>query len=65
MQALLDAEVPSKVGLVTEQEIEAFYQANKARLQREEAAIQEQIRTHLQNQKLATQRDAFLKTLRS
>jgi len=41
---LLDAEVTGKVGLVTEQEIESFYQANKARLQGEEAQIREQVR---------------------
>ena len=34
---LLDAEVTSKVGLVTEQEIENFYQANKAQIRGEEA----------------------------
>ena len=45
--ALLDAEVTSKVGLVTEQEIESFYQANKAQLQGEEAAVREQIRAQL------------------
>lgn len=32
VQTLLDAEVTSKVGLVTEQGIESFYQANKAQL---------------------------------
>ena len=37
--ALLDAEVTSKVGLVTEQEIESYYQANKARLQGEEGIV--------------------------
>src|SRR5207248_2695948 len=52
VQTLLDAEVTSKVGLVTEQEIETFYQANKARLQGEEATVREQIRTQLQTQKL-------------
>src|SRR5712691_693049 len=62
---LLDAEVTSKVGLVTEQEIETFSQANKARLQGEEATLREQIRAHLQNQKLAAQRDAFVQSLRS
>jgi protein-disulfide isomerase len=62
---LLDTEVTSKVGLVTEQEIEGFYQANKARLQGDEATLREQIRAHLQNQKLAAQRDAFVDSLRS
>src|SRR6266536_1396376 len=32
VQKLIDAEVTSKVGLVTEDEVEAFYQANKARI---------------------------------
>lgn len=63
--ALLDAEVTSKVGLVTEQEIENFYQANKAQIQGEQAQVREQIRAHLQNQKLGTKRDEFLKSLRS
>ncbi len=63
--ALLDAEVTGKVGLVTEQEIEAFYQANKGELKGEEATVREQIRAYLQNQKLTTQREAFLASLRS
>src|SRR5947208_10457094 len=54
--ALLDAEVTSKVGLVTEQEIEKFYQENKAQLKVEESSVRDQIRGHLQNQKLATKR---------
>lgn len=63
--ALLDAEVTSKVGLVTKQEIEPLYQANKGRLQGDEAAAREQIRAYLQNQKLQAQREAFVKILRS
>lgn len=62
--ALLDAEVTSKVDLVTEQEIENFYQANKTKLKGEEGQLREQIRAHLQNQKLATQQDAFIQSLR-
>jgi protein-disulfide isomerase len=62
---LLDAEVTSKVGLVTEQEIEKFYQENKAQLKGEESSVRDQIRGHLQNQKLATKREEFLKSLRS
>src|SRR5207244_715870 len=62
---LLDAEVTSKVGLVTEQEIEKFYQENKAQLKVEESSVRDQIRGHLQNQKLATKREEFLKSLRS
>jgi protein-disulfide isomerase len=63
--AMLDAEVTGKVALVTEQEIEAFYQANKARLRGEEAALRPQIRAYLQQQKLAAQRERFVESLRS
>jgi protein-disulfide isomerase len=63
--ALLDAEVTAKVGLVTEQEVEASYQANKARLRGEEAAVREQIRARLQQQTLAAQSARFVESLRS
>jgi protein-disulfide isomerase len=63
--ALLDAEVTAKVGLVTEQEIEKFYQDNKAQIKGEQAQVREQIRAFLQNQKLAAKREEFLKSLRS
>jgi protein-disulfide isomerase len=63
--ALLDAEVTSKVGLVTEQEIDAFYAANKALLKDDDATRREQVRSRLQSQKVAAQREAFVKTLRS
>src|SRR5215510_10942568 len=62
--ALLDAEVTGKVGLVTEQEIEKFYQDNKAQLKGEQAQFREQIRAYLQNQKLAAKREEFLTSLR-
>jgi protein-disulfide isomerase len=63
--ALLDKEVTSKVGLVTEQEIDSFYEANKARIQGEKGQVREQIRNYLQNQKLTTQREKFLQSLRA
>jgi len=63
--ALLDAEVTAKTGLVTEQEIDNFYQANKGRLKGEEPKLREQIRSYLQNQKLQARREEFLQTLRS
>ncbi|HYL79806.1 MAG TPA: thioredoxin domain-containing protein [Candidatus Acidoferrum sp.] len=65
VSALLDAEVTSKVGLVTEQEIESFYQANRARIPGAEATVRDQIRAYLQNQKLAARRAAFLESLRT
>lgn len=63
--ALLDAEITSKVSLVTEQEIEKFYQDNKAQIKGEQAQVREQIRAFLQNQKLAAKREEFLTSLRS
>ena len=63
--ALLDAEVTAKVGLVTEQEIEKFYQDNKAQIKGEQAELREQLRSYLQNQKLAAKRDEFLASLRA
>src|SRR5437867_7571180 len=65
VQALLDAEVTSKVPPVTGQEIETFYQTNKAQIKGEEAAVREQIRSYLQNQKALAQKETFMKSLRS
>jgi protein-disulfide isomerase len=62
--ALLDAEVTSKVGLVTEQEIEKFYQENKGQIKGEQTEVREKIRTYLQNQKLTAKREEFLRSLR-
>jgi len=62
--ALLDSEVTAKVGLVTEQEIEKFYQDNKAQIKGERTEeLREKIRAFLQNQKLAAQRAEFLTSL--
>ncbi|MGH7796933.1 MAG: thioredoxin domain-containing protein [Candidatus Binatia bacterium] len=63
--ALLDAEVTSKVGLVTEQEIENFFQANKAQIKGEDPQVREKIRAYLQNQKLQARRETFIQSLRS
>jgi protein-disulfide isomerase len=65
VHALLDAEVTTKVGLVTEQEVEQFYQANKSRITGDEAKAREQIRSGLQAQKLAMKREEFVRSLRS
>ena len=63
--ALLDGEVTAKVGLVTEQEIESFYQTNKGQIKGDEAQVRDQIRSYLQNQKLQTRREAFVQSLRA
>jgi protein-disulfide isomerase len=65
VQKLLDAEVNSKVSLVTEEEVERFYEANKGRLgQGDEAEIRDQLRGRLQAQRVAARRDAFVQSLR-
>jgi protein-disulfide isomerase len=61
--ALLDKEVTSKVGLVTEQEVDDFYQKNKAQMRGEAATLRQQIRSYLQNQKLNARRQEFLESL--
>jgi protein-disulfide isomerase len=63
--ALLDAEVTAKVPLVTETEIDAFYQANKARIRGDDAETRQKIRALLQQQKLTAQRALFVESLRS
>lgn len=63
--ALLDAEVTTKVGLVTETEIESVYQSNKSNLQGSETELREKIRASLQQRKLAAQRVQFVQSLRA
>ena len=63
--ALLDAEVTAQVGLVTEKEIEDFYQANKSRMRGDDTDIRQKIRAFLQQQKLNARREAFVESLRS
>lgn len=63
--ALVDAEVTSKVVPVTEQEVAAYYQANKARLEGDEATLRRQIRAALQNQKIAARKLEYFQMLQS
>jgi protein-disulfide isomerase len=63
--ALIDAEVTSKVGLVTEGEIDKYYEANKARFKGGLEQSREQIRTGLQSQKIQAQRNTFIEALKS
>jgi len=62
---LLDAEVTSKVGLITEQEVERFYEQNKARLQGDETTLKRQIRENLQNEKITARKQEYFQALRS
>ena len=62
----MDAEITTKVTLVTETEIDAAFQENKARLSGvDEATAREQLRAGLQQHKLAAQRKQFVDSLRS
>jgi protein-disulfide isomerase len=63
--ALLDQEVTAKVALVTEKEIDDYYNANKARMRGDEASARVQIRNTLQQQKLTARRGAYLASLRA
>jgi len=62
---LIEAEVTSKVEPVTEQEVETFYQANKERLQGDEAKAREQIRAYLRGLKVASRTRTFVESLRA
>jgi protein-disulfide isomerase len=64
--ALLDAEVTSKVSLVTEGEIEKQYEATKGQLKGQTLdQAREQIRASMQNLKLQTARTAFIEALKA
>jgi protein-disulfide isomerase len=58
-------EITLKAGQVTDSEIEAFYNDNKASLQGAGAELRQKIRVYLQAQKLAARRDLYLEALRS
>ncbi len=61
--ALLDAEVTSKISAVTDEEIETYYQANKAKYPGDN--YRQVIQSQLQNQRRFAQQQAFIRSLRS
>src|SRR2546425_11513614 len=65
VQALLDAEVTAKAEPVTDEEVERFYQANKAQLKGDEVEARERIRAYFRSQKLVARRQAYMRALRS
>lgn len=65
VETLLVSEVSSKLAAITPGEIDAFYQTNENRLPKQEPHLRDRIRAHLYNQKLLTQRQAFLDQLRA
>jgi protein-disulfide isomerase len=62
---LMDDEVTSKVALVTEKEIDEYYNANKTKMRGDEATVRTRIRTQLQQQRLNARQEALLASLRS
>lgn len=62
-EALLKAEVFSKVPEVTEAEVTAFITQNKTRLQEETAELRRRVRDHLGDQKVTQQRRAYVASL--
>ena len=66
VEALLEAEVQSKSGAVTDEEAAAFYEENKARVgNRTLEQLMPQIKSYLSNQRSTGARDALVASLRS
>ena len=65
LDALVEAEITSKVAEVSPQEIHMVYELNKNQLQKSESEMQDQIRKLLRDQKLAVRHHEFAKTLRA
>jgi len=66
VQSLLEGEVTAKAAPVTDQDVEAYYAANKTRLTRiQPEELNARIRANLQNQRVVERRKAFLGVLRS
>jgi protein-disulfide isomerase len=63
VQKLIELEITSKITPVTNEEVEAFYEANKARLPTE-PDIKSQIGQYLANQRMQTRAQAFIGELR-
>jgi protein-disulfide isomerase len=61
---LLQREVDSKVGEVTDKDVEAFYTANQARIRKPLDEVRPQILGYLQQNKLGEARRVYLKSLR-
>jgi protein-disulfide isomerase len=64
VEALLKAEVSSKVPEVTDAEVTSFITENKARLRGETAELRPKVRDYLRDQKVAQQAKVFMARLR-
>lgn len=62
---LLEQEINHKVAPVSNEDVRKFYETHKARLPVELEKVRDQIRDHLQQQRLEAQKIAYLETLRA
>lgn len=65
VEALFQSEIEAKAGEVTDAEAQAFYEANKARINRPIEQMMPQIKNYLANQKRAELRDGLIAGLRA
>jgi len=65
LEELVATEVTAKAKEVTPEEIHRVYELNKAKLQRPEAEVADQLRTVLREQNIANRRHEFANTLRA
>lgn len=65
LPTLIDVEITAKAAEVTSQEIHSVYELNKSQLQKPEAEVAEQLRSLLREQKIATRRHEFARSLRA
>ncbi len=65
VSTLLDQEVNGKVPTISEEEIQRFYDSNKDRIRVDLDKDHDQIRNYLHEQKAATQKNNFFKSLRA
>jgi hypothetical protein len=63
VEQLVSAEIEAKVAPVSSQDVDQFYEANKARLP-QQGDIKSQIQRYLREQRLNERRDAFIDSLR-
>jgi protein-disulfide isomerase len=62
---LLEQEVNAKVSAVSEEDVRAFYESNKARIGVELDKVHDQIRDYLREQKTTARKNEYFKVLRS
>ena len=65
LESLINAEITSKVGDVTPQEIDKLYELNKSQMRKPESEVEGQLRSLLRDQHLAARRHEFAKTLQA